>query len=40
VNLNSLPGNHNEIFHPAAARIMAAYVRETLEMKTEAVSHA
>jgi amino acid adenylation domain-containing protein len=38
VHLNSLPGNHTEIFHPPAARIMAALLREALGSKSEAVS--
>lgn len=39
VHLNSLPGNHTEIFHPSAARITAALVREALGLKSEVVSH-
>jgi thioesterase domain-containing protein len=38
VHLNSLPGNHNEIFHPAPASIMAGFVREALGLKSEVTS--
>ncbi len=38
VHVTSLPGNHNEIFHPAAASIMAAFVREALRLKSEVTS--
>jgi hypothetical protein len=33
-----LPGNHNEIFHPVPASIMAAFVREALGLKSEVTS--
>jgi amino acid adenylation domain-containing protein len=38
VRLNSLPGNHNEIFHPVPASIMAGLVREALGLKSEVSS--
>jgi thioesterase domain-containing protein len=38
VHLTSLPGNHNEIFHPAPASIMAGFVREALGLKSEVTS--
>ena len=38
VHLNSLPGNHNEIFHPVPASIMAGHVREALGLKSEVTS--
>jgi amino acid adenylation domain-containing protein len=38
VHVNSLPGNHNEIFHPVPASIMAAFVREALGLKSEVTS--
>jgi thioesterase domain-containing protein len=38
VDLNPLPGNHTEIFHPAAARITAALVRKALGLKSEVIS--
>jgi thioesterase domain-containing protein/acyl carrier protein len=38
VHLNSLPGNHNEIFHPVPASIMARFVREALGLKSEVTS--
>jgi amino acid adenylation domain-containing protein len=38
VRLNSLPGNHNEIFHPVSASMMAALVRESLGLKPEVTS--
>ena len=38
VRLNSLPGNHTEIFHPVPASIMASLVRESLGLKSEATS--
>jgi thioesterase domain-containing protein/acyl carrier protein len=40
VHLNSLPGNHNEIFHPVPASIMAGHVREALGLKSEVTSRA
>ena len=40
VHLNSLPGNHTEIFHPIPAGIMAGHVRKALGLKTEAASRA
>jgi thioesterase domain-containing protein len=39
VQLNTLPGNHTEIFHPSAARITAALVRKALGLKSEVISH-
>jgi amino acid adenylation domain-containing protein len=38
VHLTSLPGNHNEIFHPVPASIMAGFVREALRLKFEVTS--
>jgi len=38
VQLNSLPGNHTEIFHPFPASIMAGLVRRVLGLKSEVVS--
>ena len=38
VRLNSLPGNHNEIFHQVPASIMASLVRESLGLKPEVAS--
>jgi amino acid adenylation domain-containing protein len=38
LHLNSLPGNHNEIFHPVPASIMAGHVREALGLKSEVTS--
>jgi amino acid adenylation domain-containing protein len=38
VHLNSLPGNHNEIFHPVAASIMAGLILQTLALKSEVTS--
>lgn len=38
VQLNSLPGNHTEIFHPFPASKMAALVREVLGLKPEVIS--
>jgi amino acid adenylation domain-containing protein len=38
VHLNSLPGNHTEIFHPIPARILAGHVREALGLKSEITS--
>ena len=38
VQLNALPGNHTEIFHPSAARITAALVRKALGLKSVTVS--
>jgi amino acid adenylation domain-containing protein len=40
VRLNTLVGNHHEIFHPAAARVMAAHIRQVLGLKSEVVSHS
>jgi thioesterase domain-containing protein len=38
VHLNSLPGNHTEIFHPVPASIMAGHVRKALGLKSEVTS--
>lgn len=38
MRLNSLPGNHTEIFHPVPASIMAALVRKSLGLQSEVVS--
>ncbi|MGA2850648.1 MAG: amino acid adenylation domain-containing protein [Terracidiphilus sp.] len=38
LHLNSLPGNHTEIFHPVSASIMAGLVREALGLKPEVTS--
>jgi amino acid adenylation domain-containing protein len=38
VDLNSLPGNHNEIFHPVAASIMAGLILQALALKSEVTS--
>ena len=38
VKLNSLPGNHTEIFYPFPASKMAALVREVLGLKPEVIS--
>jgi amino acid adenylation domain-containing protein len=38
VQINTLPGNHLEIMHPTAARMMAARVREALGLGPAAVS--
>jgi amino acid adenylation domain-containing protein len=38
LHLNSLPGNHTEIFHPVPASIMAGLVREALGLKSEVTS--
>jgi amino acid adenylation domain-containing protein len=38
VRLNTLPGNHTEIFHPVPASIMASFVRESLGLKSEVTS--
>jgi amino acid adenylation domain-containing protein len=40
VRLNSLVGNHHEIFHPAAARVIAAHIRQVLGLKSKEVSLA
>jgi amino acid adenylation domain-containing protein len=38
LHVKSLPGNHNEVFHPVAASIMAAFVREALGLKSAVTS--
>jgi thioesterase domain-containing protein len=38
VQLKSLPGNHNEIFHLPAARVMGRHLREALGLNTEATA--
>jgi thioesterase domain-containing protein/acyl carrier protein len=38
VRVTSLPGNHNEIFHPVPASIMAGLVREALGLNSEVTS--
>jgi amino acid adenylation domain-containing protein len=38
VQINTLPGNHLEIMHPTAARMMAARVREALGLEPAVVS--
>jgi len=38
VRLNSLPGNHTEIFHPVPASIMASLVRRSLGLNSEITS--
>jgi hypothetical protein len=38
VHVNSLPGNHNEIFHPVPAGIMAGLIRQALGLKSEVTS--
>jgi thioesterase domain-containing protein len=38
VQVNTLPGNHLEIWHPVAARLIAARVREALGLKPAVVS--
>jgi thioesterase domain-containing protein len=40
VRLNFVPGNHNEIFHPMSAAIMAGLVREELGLESEAVTQS
>jgi amino acid adenylation domain-containing protein len=40
VQLKSLPGNHNEIFHPPAARIIAMHIREALGLTSEVATQA
>lgn len=39
VQLNSLPGNHNEIFHAPAADVSASYIREALGLKSGMAAH-
>jgi amino acid adenylation domain-containing protein len=38
VRVNSLPGNHREIFHPVAARMMAKQIHEALRSKAESAA--
>jgi thioesterase domain-containing protein len=38
VRLNSLAGNHNEIFHAPAARVIAAHIRQVLGLKLKEAS--
>ena len=40
VQVDTLPGNHLEIFHPVAAHIMAARVREALGLEPRVVSQS
>ena len=40
VGLNFLPGNHNEIFHPDSASIMAEIVRKELGLESKADTYA
>ena len=40
VRLNSLAGNHHEIFHPPAARVIAAHIRQALGLKSKEFSHS
>lgn len=40
VHVNSLPGNHREIFHPVAARMMAEQIRHALQSKPDSAGAA
>ena len=37
VEVKTIPGNHNEIFHPSAARGMAAHIRQALGLNSEVI---
>jgi amino acid adenylation domain-containing protein len=40
VQVNTLPGNHNEILQPRAARVMAVHVRQALGLEPAVVSQS
>jgi amino acid adenylation domain-containing protein len=40
LQVDTLPGNHLEIFHPRAARIMAGRIRDALGLRPEAISQS
>jgi amino acid adenylation domain-containing protein len=40
VPLNTLAGNHHEIFHPTAARVIAAHIRQVLGLRSREVAHS